>query len=81
MEHNKEQKLREQLVVQIRQGNAFTPLSKLFDTIAYEVTGHKIEGFPHTVWELTEHLRLALHDLVEYSKDSHYQSPPWPGGF
>ncbi|MCF8309348.1 MAG: DinB family protein, partial [Bacteroidales bacterium] len=41
----------------------------------------QMEGFAHTVWELTEHLRLALHDLVEYSKDSHFQSPPWPDGY
>jgi len=81
MDGNKDRKLREQLERLIRQGNAFTPLSQLFDSIAYDDTGKRVEGFSHTIWELTEHLRIALHDLVEYSKDSHYPSPPWPDGF
>ena len=78
---DREQILRNQLVTMIRQGNAFTPVPQLLDSIPYEITGKHIEGYGHTVWELTEHLRIALHDLVEYSKDSHYQSPPWPEGF
>lgn len=73
--------MRGQLAALIRQGNAFTPLPRVCESIPYEVTGQQVEGFSHTVWELTEHLRIALHDLVEYSKDSHYPSPPWPDGF
>jgi len=78
---NKDQQIRIQLVNLLKQGNAFRPLSQLFETIPYEITGEKAEGFSHTVWELAEHIRLALHDLVEYSKDSHFQSPPWPEGY
>ncbi|MBS3808005.1 MAG: DinB family protein [Bacteroidales bacterium] len=81
MDRSNNNKLREQLAALISQGNAFTPLPQLLDSIPYEVTGQQVEGFSHTVWELTEHLRIALHDLVEYSKDSHFQSPPWPDGF
>ena len=81
MDQDKEQRLRKQLVLHIRQGNAFTPLSQMLESIPYEVTARKVKGFSHTIWELTEHLRIALYDLVEYSKDSYYQSPPWPEGF
>lgn len=81
MDTQKDQKLRDQLATMMRQGNAFTPLTDLLESIPYDVTGKQVEGFSHTVWELTEHLRIALHDLVEYSKDSHYASPPWPDGF
>lgn len=81
MDTKKDQKLRDQLATMMRQGNAFTPLPDLLESIPYDVTGKQVEGFSHTVWELTEHLRIALHDLVEYSKESHYASPPWPDGF
>ena len=80
MNKEQEQKLRDQLEVMIRQGNAFRPLPQLLDSIPFDILGNQVEGFDHTLWELTEHLRIALHDLVEYSKDSH-QSPPWPEGF
>lgn len=76
-----DQKLRDQLAALIRQGNAFKPLLQVLESVPFEATGQRVEGFSHTVWELTEHIRIAFHDLVEYSKDSHYQSPPWPDGF
>lgn len=78
---NTHQKLRDQLVTMLKQGNAFTPLGPLLESLPYAFTGQKVEGFSHTIWELTEHIRLALHDLTEYSKDSYYASPPWPEGY
>ncbi len=81
MNTHDEQKIREQLITMIRGGNAFTPLADQLKGLPYEVTGQTPAGFSHSIWELTEHLRLALNDLVEYSKDSHYTSPPWPEGF
>lgn len=75
------QQLRERLAKLLQQGSAFKPLPETLKSIPFEVTGQEMEGFSHTVWELTEHIRLALHDLVEYSKDSHFQSPPWPDGY
>jgi len=81
MNYEEDKKLRDQLVAMIRQGNAFRPLPQLLDSIPFEITGKQVEGYDHNIWELTEHMRIALHDLVEYSKDSRYQSPPWPEGF
>jgi hypothetical protein len=78
---DKDRELRDRLERLIRQGSAFRPLKDLMANMPYENTGQQVEGFAHTIWELTEHLRLALHDLVEYSKDSHYHSPPWPDGY
>ena len=78
---NNDQKLRNHLVKLLEQGNAFTPLLGQLNAVPYENTGLRLEGFAHTIWELTEHIRLALHDLVEYSKNSYYQSPPWPDGY
>ena len=62
-------------------GNAFIPLGRVLDSTPFEIVAVPVIGYPHTIWELTEHIRLALHDLVEYSKDSWYQSPPWPEGY
>ena len=75
------QQLRERLVKLLLQGSAFKPLPETLKSIPFEVTGQQLDGFAHTVWELTEHIRIAMHDLVEYSKDSYFESPPWPDGF
>lgn len=65
----------------LKQGSAFKLLPDTYKAIPYEVTGKQMDGFAHPVWELTEHIRIAFHDLVEYSKDSYFESPPWPDGF
>jgi hypothetical protein len=78
---NTDQVILEQLVSLIRQGNAFNPLTNVLEDIPYELTGKKIEGADHTIWEITEHIRICLQDLVEYSKDSYFKSPPWPDGY
>lgn len=76
-----DQKLRDQLVKLMKGGNAFFPLPEVLDSTPYEITSKKPEGFVHTIWEITEHIRICLHDLVEYSKSSYFQSPPWPEGY
>jgi DinB superfamily len=43
--------------------------------------GLKPHGAPHTAWQLLEHIRIALHDILEFSRSRHYQSPKWPEGY
>lgn len=39
----------------------------------------KIPGhLPYSIWQLTEHLRIAQWDILEFSKSSEYKSPKWP---
>lgn len=41
----------------------------------------RIENAPHTAWELLEHLRIAQHDIVEFSRDANHISPEFPEGY
>ena len=43
--------------------------------------GRRAAGLPHTAWQLVEHLRIALWDLVGFSRDGEHESPPWPEGY
>jgi len=43
--------------------------------------GKRPKGAPHSVWELVEHMRIATHDILEFSRDPKYVSPEWPGGY
>lgn len=51
------------------------------NTIPFGLRGIMPEKMPYSIWHLVEHIRLAQHDLLEYSKDSFFQSPPWPEGY
>jgi DinB family protein len=43
--------------------------------------GRKPEGADHTPWQILEHLRLALWDILEFSRDAQHVSPKWPEGY
>lgn len=43
--------------------------------------GMRPKGCPHSPWELVEHMRLATHDILEFSRDAKYVSPDWPSGY
>ena len=39
------------------------------------------QGLPYSAWQLLEHIRLALWDIVEFSRDARHKSPDWPEGY
>ena len=78
---NQDQQLREQLVKLIQGGQAFYPPDRILEGISFEKAGEKPEGLPYTLWQLMEHMRIALWDILEFSRDPSYQSPKWPDGY
>lgn len=34
-----------------------------------------------SVWEILEHMRLAQEDILNFTLDPKWQSPPWPQGY
>jgi hypothetical protein len=43
--------------------------------------GTRPKGCPHSPWELLEHMRIATHDILEFSRDARHISPDWPSGY
>jgi uncharacterized damage-inducible protein DinB len=43
--------------------------------------GQRVEGFPHTMWQLVEHVRIAQADLLDFSRNPTYQEMEWPGDY
>ena len=46
-----------------------------------QLRGKKAKGFPHTAWQLVEHMRIAQWDILEFSRNSKQVSPKWPDGY
>ena len=46
-----------------------------------ELRDRKVEGAPHSAWDLLEHMRLAQWDILEFSRDAKHESPKWPEGY
>ena len=44
--------------------------------------GKRPRGYPHSVWELVEHLRIAQHDLLDFIGNPHYvHALEWPDDY
>jgi hypothetical protein len=43
-----------------------------------DLRGQRPVDYPHSPWELLEHIRVAQADLVAFLVDPEYQAPAWP---
>jgi len=73
--------LREQLLVFLEGRSAHASFDHALDDFPPESMGARPEGFAHSAWQLVEHIRIALWDLVEYSRKEEHVSPEWPAGY
>jgi len=79
MDHDKQ--LRQQLSRVMDWREAHADLSAAVANFPPELRGRTPEGFPRSAWQLLEHIRLALWDIVEFSRNSRHKSPDWPEGY
>jgi len=70
--------LREHLVAQLKGGQAYMPVQKIFDGFPVEQAGTRIDGIRHTPWELVEHLRIAQWDILQFTINPEHVTPSWP---
>jgi len=81
METEHDSDLRRRLEDLLAGRGAHVGFEKAFGGLPSELRGKRPEGFPHTPWQLLEHLRIAQWDLVEYSRNPDHESPDWPSGY
>jgi uncharacterized damage-inducible protein DinB len=74
-------RLREELVETLRKGNAHIDLFSALQEFPEEHYGSKPQGAPHSAWQLLEHIRFTLNDLLVFSTDSKYTAPQWPDAY
>src|SRR5687767_9533264 len=61
--------------------SAHIDLETLIKGFPVEKINERIENFPHTAWELLEHIRIAQWDILEFSRDANHVSPEFPDGY
>jgi hypothetical protein len=73
--------LRTHVLDLLKGGNAHITPEKVLPDFPESLRATKIAKFPHTAWQLLEHLRLAQWDILEFTRDPKHKSPPWPSGY
>lgn len=73
-----EKAVRSLLLEQLEGKNAHVDFNQAVQGLTYKQAGIRVEGVPHTIWELIEHIRIAQDDILEFSKNPDYEAPVWP---
>jgi hypothetical protein len=73
--------LREQLVALLKGGHAHATLVDAVAQFPADRIGERPQGLPYSAWQLVEHIRITLHDLLEFSTNSEYVELDWPSGY
>lgn len=74
-------RLRNLLVEQLSGRHAHVDFKQAVDGLSSKEIGICPDGFPHSIWELVEHIRIAQRDILEFSRNPEYESPDWPDGY
>lgn len=75
--------LEKQLVDLLKGGNAHANFDDVVKDFPADRRGVKPAGMPYSGWQLLEHIRIAQHDILRFSKnhDGKYHSPKWPESY
>jgi DinB family protein len=73
--------VREQVVKLLQGGQAHLTLDEVIKNFPSNLRGVKPKGAPHSAWQLLEHIRIAVWDILEFSRDPNHVSPSWPDGY
>lgn len=76
-----DREIRQHLVEFLRGKGAHVDLDAAVKDFPPPQYAKKPAGAPHNAWQLLEHMRISLHDLLDFCTDSDYVAPEWPAGY
>lgn len=76
-----DQSVRDHVLYLLKGEGAHISFEDLVADFPVEKCGERITGLPYTAWQVLEHIRIALWDILEFSRDGKHVSPKWPEGY
>jgi hypothetical protein len=73
--------MKAQLANALDWGQAHADFDKAVKDFPAGLRGRRVRGLPHSAWEILEHLRLAQHDILDFSRNPAYKELKWPDDY
>ena len=67
-----------ELVKLLNGGGAHATFKDAIKNLPADLRGVTPENMPYSIWQLTEHIRIAQWDILEFSRNPRHISPKWP---
>jgi hypothetical protein len=73
--------LRQQLARFIDFGEAHVTADAALAPLDLSLQGKRVQGLPHSPWELLEHIRITQHDILDFCVNPKYEEMKWPDDY
>ena len=73
--------VRKHVLSLLRGSSAHISFDDFISGFPADLCNRHIDGLPYTPWQVLEHMRLALWDILEFSRDANHLSPEFPKGY
>src|SRR5215472_4044320 len=73
--------LREHVVNLLKGGGAHVSFDDAVKDLPAVLRGKRPKGADHSPWEILEHMRIALWDILEFTRNPKHVSPEFPAGY
>ncbi|CAF4026866.1 unnamed protein product [Adineta steineri] len=61
--------------------NAHATFSDAVKDVPFDDLGKKPHDLPYSIWQLTEHTRIAQNDILEFCSNKNYKEKNWPADY
>jgi uncharacterized damage-inducible protein DinB len=61
--------------------DAHVGFEKSVEGLSPKLRGVRVEKFPHSAWELLEHMRITQHDILDFCRNPKYEEMTWPDNY
>jgi uncharacterized damage-inducible protein DinB len=65
----------------LRWDQAHVSLDRAVEGLAPALRGTRPPNFPHSAWQLLDHIRRTQHDVLEFCTNPSYHEPKWPDDY
>jgi uncharacterized damage-inducible protein DinB len=73
--------LRKTVIELLDGGSAYAPIKSALADLKAKNRGARPGAALHSIWDELEHMRIAQEDILRYTLDPKWKSPPWPEGY
>lgn len=74
-------RLRAELVALLRGGNAHVTAEAALDGIPTDRINERVDGLPHSLWDLVYHLWFTQHDILVFTLRADAPAHAWPDAY
>jgi hypothetical protein len=65
----------------LRGGGAHVSLDDAIDNLSENLLAERPNNLPYSIWQLIEHIRIAQWDMLDFCRNTNYQSISWPDDY